>query len=347
MSKKFSIILPCYNVESYIDKCLDTLIRQTIGLENLELICINDASTDSTLSLLMSYEQQYPDSIIIINLPTNQRQGGARNIGLQYASGEYISFFDSDDWADLRLYEKVYEKAKQYDCDIVHFECFDFVKDDTFIPSSISTGSNSRLITIENETQRKFFLENVINERFLECSCRNKIYKKNFLLDTNVSFPSHCVLEEPLFVYPLYFYTKRFYVLEERLYYYRYNPFGTMQHTLNQTNKWLDHIKVHLLLFEELEKRGLITQFHDEIELYYLWNLYIETIGFIFRHTNHFPMDLYEYIRESTLTCFPNFSFNTYINRPEYDLLKKSLHSLYVKLNQEQLNALKPTWITL
>lgn len=347
MPIKISVILPCYNVEKYINKCLDTLINQTIGLNNLELICVNDASTDSTLSILKSYEQQYPNSFIIIDLPENQRQGGARNIGMQYATGEYISFFDSDDWCDLQLYERTYQKAIEFDCDIVYFNRFDFVQDENFVPRDTNTGLSSRLITINNDLERINFLESIISEQFLDCCCSNKLYKRDFLLQTNVFFPSHCVLEEALFVYPLYFYTKRFYVLEEKLYFYRYNPSGTMNGTLKNMYKWLDHVKIHLLLFEELTKRNLLTKYHDEIELYFLWNLYIETIGYIFRYTNHFPMDLYNYLREVTIKCFPNFFINPYINRPEYKELKESLYSLTTKLNQEQLNNLKSTWITL
>lgn len=347
MSKKISIILPCYNVEKYIDKCLGTLINQTIDITNLELICVNDASTDSTFSILKTYEKQFPDSMLIIDLPENQRQGGARNIGMQYATGEYISFFDSDDWCDLQLYEKVYQKATEYNCDIVCFDCFDFVEDENFIPTTIHTGLESRFITIDNEAKRHDFLESVISEHFLDCSCRNKLYRRDFLEQINVFFPSHCVLEEPLFVYPLYFYTKRFYVLEERLYYYRYNPTGTMIGTLSNVNKWLDHVKVHLLLFEELTKRNLLEKYHDEIELYFLWNLYIETIGFIFRHTNNFPMDLYIYLRDCTMACFPNYQNNPYVNSQEYKNLKDALYSLTTKLPQEELNALRTNWLTL
>lgn len=347
MPKKISVVMPCYNVEKYIDKCMNSLIYQTIGIDNLEIICVNDASTDSTLSILRSYEEKYPNSILLIDLSENQRQGGARNIGIQYSTGEFVSFCDSDDWANLQLYEKAYAKAIEYNADIVCYDRFDFVEDEQFNPVTTHTGRDSRMLIIDNDEKRRYLLENVISERFFNCTCNNKIYKRELLEESKVFFPSHCVLEEALFVYPLYFYTKRFYVLEERLYFYRYNPAGTMVSTLSNLNKWLDHVKVHLLLFAELEKRDLLRKFHDEIELYFLWNLYVETIGFIFRYTNNFPMDLYEYLRESTISCFPNYKENSYINKPEYEELKDSLFSLSTKLNQEQLNNLKSTWITL
>ena len=79
--KKVSVIIPCYNVESYIDRCFNSLVNQTIGMEHLELIFINDESTDCTMEKLLQYEQQYPENIILINFETNQRQGTARNTG--------------------------------------------------------------------------------------------------------------------------------------------------------------------------------------------------------------------------------------------------------------------------
>lgn len=85
--KKVSVIVPCYNVANYIDKCMEHLLNQTIGPDHLEIILIDDASTDSgaTWNAIMKYEQQFPDTIIAIPLEQNMRQGGARNIGLKFA----------------------------------------------------------------------------------------------------------------------------------------------------------------------------------------------------------------------------------------------------------------------
>jgi glycosyltransferase involved in cell wall biosynthesis len=347
MPKKVSIIMPCYNVVKYIDKSMNSLLNQTIGIDNIEIICVNDASTDDTLQILKDYEMKYPETILLIDLPENQKQGGARNIGLQYASGEYVCFCDADDWASTMLCERAYEKAIENDAEVVCYDRFDFVEDDNFVPETIYTGRVSRLLLIDSDEKRKYLLENVISERFFNCTCNNKLYKKSFLEESKVYFPSHCVLEEALFVYPIYFYMKRFYVLEEKLYYYRYNPAGTMVNTLKSINKWLDHVKVHIMLFDEMQKRGLLAKYHDEIELYFLWNLYIETIGFIFRYTDHFPMDIYESLRDTVKTCFPNYHMNSYINKPEYEEFSKALHSITVKHSQEELDKLKDSWITL
>ena len=90
MEKKISIIIPCYNVESYLDRCFESLKHQTLGFEQMELIFVNDASTDGTLDKLTALESQYPENIIVINFTENRRQGTARNVALEYASAPYI-----------------------------------------------------------------------------------------------------------------------------------------------------------------------------------------------------------------------------------------------------------------
>ena len=91
--KKVSVIIPCYNAVKWLPKCFVSLAEQTIGIDNLELIFVNDASTDegATWAMLSELERAYPESIMIIDLPQNRRQGGARNEALKYASGEYVA----------------------------------------------------------------------------------------------------------------------------------------------------------------------------------------------------------------------------------------------------------------
>ena len=91
-----SVIIPCYNVESYIDRCLASITVQTIGMENLELICVDDASADGTWNRLLLWEQLYPEQVILIRQEVNRRQGAARNLGLQYASADWVSFVDAE-----------------------------------------------------------------------------------------------------------------------------------------------------------------------------------------------------------------------------------------------------------
>ena len=112
-----SVIVPVYNGEKYIRRCLDSLLNQT--LENIQIIVVNDASTDNTLSILNEFKKQAENKVTIITLPINKKQGGARNAGLDVARGEYIGFVDADDFVKLDMYKKLYEKALSHNYDVV------------------------------------------------------------------------------------------------------------------------------------------------------------------------------------------------------------------------------------
>lgn len=112
--KKVSIIVPVYNVEKYLRSCLDSIINQTF--KDIEIICVNDGSTDNSLEILKEYSKK-DDRIIIIN-QENKGLSAARNTGIQNADSEFIAFVDSDDWIDLEFIEKLYNAAIKNNCDI-------------------------------------------------------------------------------------------------------------------------------------------------------------------------------------------------------------------------------------
>lgn len=115
-----SAIIPCYNVEKYIDRCLSSVVRQSIGMEHMQIILVNDASTDNTLEKLLLWETRYSDNILVITYEQNLRQGGARNMGLNYATGDYIGFVDSDDWIEPDMYEVLVKEMFEGGYDVVN-----------------------------------------------------------------------------------------------------------------------------------------------------------------------------------------------------------------------------------
>ena len=117
---KVSVIVPVYNVEEYLERCLDSLVNQT--LKDIEIIIVNDGSTDGSKEIIQKYLNKYKNIVYL-----EKENGGlssARNYGIPYAKGEYIGFVDSDDYVELTMYEKMYNKAIEEKSDMV--EC-DFI----------------------------------------------------------------------------------------------------------------------------------------------------------------------------------------------------------------------------
>ena len=123
---KVSVIVPVYNVEPFIDKCLNSLVNQT--LKEIEIIVVNDGSPDNSQKIIDKYVKKYPNKVKSF-IKENGGQGSARNLGLKEAKGEYISFIDSDDWLDKNALEDMYNKAKEDDSDIVICDMVDHYKD--------------------------------------------------------------------------------------------------------------------------------------------------------------------------------------------------------------------------
>ena len=115
---KVSVIVPFYNVEKYIEKCLNSLVNQT--LEEIEIILVNDGSQDNSEEKAKEFEKRYPNKIKYYK-KANGGLGDARNFGIKYATGEYIAFLDSDDFVEPTMYEEMYKKAKQENADMI--EC--------------------------------------------------------------------------------------------------------------------------------------------------------------------------------------------------------------------------------
>ena len=126
--KKVSVIVPVYNVEKYLKKCLDSLVNQT--LRDIEIIIVNDGSLDNSQNIIDEYVKKYPE-LIKSFIKENGGQGSARNLGLDYATGDYISFVDSDDWLDLNALEEMYNLAKETKSDVVICDMIDHYEDGT------------------------------------------------------------------------------------------------------------------------------------------------------------------------------------------------------------------------
>ena len=119
--KEVSVIIPIYHPKrEYIDRLMDSIVRQTVGIEKIEAIMVSDGDqTEETKGILSFWEEKYPENILVIYYEENRKPGYARTLGMEYARGKYIAFADQDDWLSLEIYRLLVEKAEESGCEIV------------------------------------------------------------------------------------------------------------------------------------------------------------------------------------------------------------------------------------
>jgi len=311
--KKISVIVPCYNVEKYIEECIESLIHQTIGMDKLELIFIDDCSSDRTVEVIRRYEIQYPESIILIALNQNVKQGRARNIGLSYASGDYISFVDSDDFVRHDMYELLIDVLMEHKVDVVQFRYEIFkngespVIDRICLEDCINLGE---LTIYDYGENRKQYL---LNSSILNESCCQKIYRKSMIVESGLYFAEGVAYEEPLFTYPIKFLVNKVAVLEKKLYFYRTNEQGTTLSYMNEPGKVLDHVKVQLELRKYMETNFDHTEYRAEKDMYFLHTFLYEPFYFMKKRGCNMPIELWKYLKKNMISINANIVENEYL----------------------------------
>ena len=178
MKIKVSVIVPVYNVEKFIDKCLNSLVNQT--LKEIEIIVVNDGSPDNSQKIIDKYVKKYPEKVQSF-IKENGGQGSARNLGIEKAKGEYISFVDSDDWLDLDALEKMYSLAKKDNSDIVICDMVDHYANYTIYHNCTKYNS---VFEVTPSACNKIFKKELIKDfRFL-----SKLWYEDFNFTTKILF---------------------------------------------------------------------------------------------------------------------------------------------------------------
>lgn len=190
-----SIVVPCYNVESYLSECLDSVLKQTFL--DFEIICIEDCSTDRTKDILKIYAEKYKNIKVIYN-KTNQGLAVSRNIGINQSSGDYIYFLDSDDSISGDCIEKLYNKIKEDKCDLVMGGMLVYPEDKHNKVIINKSKDLQNYVNFKEFTNLKI-TEQSIRDYYLRlhCCAVNKLYKKSFLTDNNIYFINkNCFYED-------------------------------------------------------------------------------------------------------------------------------------------------------
>lgn len=297
MGYKVSVVVPIYNNEKYLDKCLDSLVNQT--LKDIEIICVNDGSTDSSLSIIEKYAEI--DSRVVIVNQVNQGQSVARNSGIKIAQGEYIGFLDSDDWADFTMFEKLYNQAKDLDTDITMCSITTF--NELTNEYSITDPYMTLDLFPKSFENRSFTVNETFDFIFRICVTPwNKIYRTEFLRKKNIKFVEKLNFEDNVFCIETMLKSNSMSVLKEPLVFYRSASLTSYSHSNKYDEKKLDFFKILELEENLLKDCGVWNElkkyfiFHKEKTLLY-WLKKINTLvvkaNYLFKLCITMPSILY------------------------------------------------------
>lgn len=217
-SVKVSVIVPVYNVEQYLTKCLDSLVNQT--LEEIEILVVNDGSPDHSQVIIDDYAARYPNKIRSF-IKENGGLSDARNYGAKQAIGEYIGFVDSDDYVKENMFELLYNKATAEDSDTVACGFCKFYEDGTNEPRSI-------------KHSRKHFGQSVEESPRILLKSKsyawNKLYRREWYLVNNFAFPANQWFEDSAVIYNMLYLANRVSAVSEVLYMYRADRQDSITH---------------------------------------------------------------------------------------------------------------------
>ena len=207
--KYISFVVPCYNSEDYMEKCIDSLL---IGKDDVEIIIVDDGSTDKTGKIADRYQKKYPTIVKAIHQP-NGGHGEGINTGLKHATGKYFKVVDSDDWVDKKAYKEILKKVKKIDADLI---VMNYVY--TYTDGRENQTINFSNVFKNNEVIGWDQIGRLKATQYL--SLHSMMYKKSVLDEAKIKLPKHVFYEDNLFIYLPLPYTKSIYYLDVDFYQY-------------------------------------------------------------------------------------------------------------------------------
>lgn len=317
-TKKLSIIVPVYNMcdGGKLDFCLQSLLNQTV--RDYEIIAVDDASTDESLARIKEYEKNYPDIVRTFTTGVNLRQGGAKNLGLRVANGEWVGFVDADDFVSTDMYEKLLAKAEETGADCVG--CFySTVHEQTFVPGVVDINNSPEQTGILDEAKFKSLILD-------PGSMVIKIYKRNMILENELFFPEHVFYEDNCMAAIWMLHCKHFEQVQEPLYYYYQNESSTV-HTI-ALSRCEDRCSVMNLYLDKMNAMEYDKVYPKEIEYSYTQLYLINTLFSLLYGDVKNCSALIKKMRLEMLKRFPDFEQNKYYKERTDAEQKKLIHML-------------------
>lgn len=303
---KVSIILPVYNVAPYLRQSLDSIIAQT--LTDIEIICVDDGSTDDSGKILDEYKEK--DNRITVIHKRNAGTGAARNDGLKIATGECIGFVDPDDWILPNMYERLYNILQDKELDIVMFTP-DVFNDQTQKHEGFLYFQDSNFPKILDD---KIFNKDDISPFSYPMCVWNKLYRKKLFDDNNIDFAEGLDFEDHKVIFKSLFTAKRIYFIREKLYVYRHSRQGSI--LSDNDTRMFDHIKIYDIVENILKETGNWEKFHLDFLRYKVHNI-------LYYYTMIKPQYKDEYYKKMVKSLQ-----NTQMSEEEFEILAKDYPDL-------------------
>lgn len=304
---QLSIIIPVYNVEKYIRKCLDSLLDQ--GLSNYEVIIINDGSTDNCESIIKEYVDKYPN-LFSSYKKENGGLSSARNYGVKYAKGEYICFLDSDDYVENQHYKKMFDLAKRDNADLV---VSDFVYDWENNQDKILYKKG--IEKVNDDDKKCIFLSPLFSW--------NKLYRRELFIKLGCKYPEGLWYEDIPVTLMFTVNTNKISYLPEIGFHYLQRQTSIMG--TRNSSKLTDIFKVFDIVFDSFSKNGLLNEYYDELEYLFVEHFLMYGAERFLKADNYKELmkKAFEYVNSN----FPNYKKNKYL----YTLGKKN--NFFLKTN--------------
>lgn len=314
---KVSVIIPVYNVEKYLRECLDSVVNQT--LREIEIICVDDGSTDSSLDILKEYASK--DNRITVIGQQNLHAGVARNAGLAVARGEYLSFLDSDDFFELNMFEKMYSKAIETSAEICtcHVRIYNMSKN-TY--ENCSWGLHDDLIPVKQPFAAKDIYEKIY--QFNQGWVWDKIYKKSFVQKNKVRFQSQRSSNDVFFCFCNLTLATKIIVIPDALVTHRLHVKGSLENTREKSYFNIVNAVTKIKGFLEAKNlyKSVKVSFVNFAISNIIWNY--ETLK------EPIKTFLLEYINKFYKELFNSINTKQYFNQANYEKMQNILNKRHM-----------------
>lgn len=311
---ELSVIVPVYNMASdgKLKFCLDSLIAQTMPEGSYEIIAVDDCSTDESWDILRDYMERYPGKFIAVHSDVNLHQGGAKNIGLARARGEWLGFIDADDWVVPTYYERLIRKARETGADMVGCDYCLTHEHSYKVGEIVHNNSFDQTGPLDKTRYKKLLIETG--------SLVVKVYKRELIVGDYEHgtrekldiFPENIFYEDNAVCNNWMIRATHFEYIQEPLYFYYQHGTSTV-HSISKKNLE-DRMEAGRLLLETAKKEGYFDEYRPEIEFQFTVLFYVNTL-FSAMPRKYRVQNCYSFTRElgrQMKETFPDFQKNPY-----------------------------------